>query len=213
MRLDTFQKLYEIEREWKYKLDDVILIPIAILTGVGSIVSYIVSIHPLTTNWFGYTSVGIVVLTVSSILLSLIFYALSYVNVRNWKKGYDYSHPTACTDINQYRIELISEGKTEDEADKEVDNFLIEVFSDCRDDNAKINYTRTQNVGYGRLFLLISVFLTFIISIMFIFNTMKFQDIVLAKKPKTTVKVTEGAIQVGKTLLNGQKPKPDSSGK
>jgi len=214
MRLDSFRQLYDSEREWKYKLDDVILVPIAILTGIGSIVSFIISNHPVESGIFGYIYLGFVILTFISVFLSLIFYTLSYINIRNWSKGYDYSHATPCNEINDYRKELINEGQTEDEADKGVEDFLIETFSDSRDDNLKINTQRAKKVGYGRLFLLIAVFFTFFLSIMFIFKTMKFQDINFAKKPKTTVKVNEGAVQDNKTLLTSHpKPKPDTGTK
>ncbi|SDS84217.1 hypothetical protein SAMN05216490_1924 [Mucilaginibacter mallensis] len=212
MRLESFRDLYNSEREWKYKLDDIILIPIAILTGVGSIVSFIVINHPITLNFEGYINLGLIILTLISVLCSLVSYTLSYVNISNWSIGYDYSHPTACNDVNAFRDELISEGKTDLIVEKETDDFLAEMFSDCRDGNFKTNEHRAKRVGYGRLFLLISVFLTFFLSIMFIFSSMKFQEINFAKKPPTTVKVTEGSIIKDKTLLIAT-PKPDSGKK
>ena len=212
MRLETFRDLHNSEREWKYKLDDIIVIPIAILTGVGSIISFIVANRPIALNLGGYINLGLIILTLISVLFSLVCYTLSYINIANWSKGYDYSHPTACNEVNAFRDELIGEGKTDSIVEKETDDFLAEMFSDCRDENFKINQSRAKKVGYGRLFLLISVFLTFLLSIMFIFSSMKFQETNFAKKPKTTVKVNEGAVKSGKTLLTTT-PKPDSGTK
>ena len=183
MRLEQYQHLYELEREWKYKLDDVILIPIAIITGLCSILYLIIENKIFENNLLDYLFLFFYLVDIILIFISTIFYILSYIKPDFKQYGYQYSHIISCDSIEKYRKTLIEEdGKTPLIANEEIEGFFIESLVECTDDNRKNNRERARYVSKARLFLYIAIVFTFIISTFFTITKMKFANNLITPK-------------------------------
>ncbi|BDB52149.1 hypothetical protein [Flavobacterium ammonificans] len=171
--LEIYKEFYFREIDRKNELNNIINIPIIIITGIISVQFYFYS-QQIENSLKIYLEV-LSIISALSILYS-IFYLLK--SFGNFFKNHSYKELNEMNSIYKYERELIKEQKKTADAESLFLEYLNEQFSDCASHNFLINKTRTEDIAKSKKGIFIS---TILFSIIFLISI-----ITMAKKTENT---------------------------
>lgn len=174
--LEIYKEFYFREIDRKNELNNIINIPIIIITGIISVQFYFYS-QQIENSLKIYLEV-LSIISALSILYS-IFYLLK--SFGNFFKNHSYKELNEMNSIYKYERELIKEQKKTAVAERLFLEYLNEQFSDCASHNFLINKTRTEDIAKSKKGIFISTICTILFSIIFLISI-----ITMAKKTENT---------------------------
>lgn len=174
--LEIYKEFYFREIDRKNELNNIINIPIIIITGIISVQFYFYS-QQIENSLKIYLEV-LSIISALSILYS-IFYLLK--SFGNFFKNHSYKELNEMNSIYKYERELIKEQKKIADAESLFLEYLNEQFSDCASHNFLINKTRTEDIAKSKKGIFISIICTILFSIIFLISI-----ITMAKKTENT---------------------------
>ena len=174
--LEIYKEFYFKEIDRKNELNNVINIPILIITGIISVQFYFYS-----QQMEIYIKIYLEVLSIICALgiLYSIFYLLK--SFSNFFKNHSYKELNEMNSIYKYERELINEQDKIADAENLFLVYLNEQFSDCASHNFLINKTRTEDIAKSKTGIFVSIISTILISIIFLIT-----NITMAKKNENT---------------------------
>lgn len=143
--LEIYKEFYFREIDRKNELNNIINIPIIIITGIISVQFYFYS-QQIENSLKIYLEV-LSIISALSILYS-IFYLLK--SFGNFFKNHSYKELNEMNSIYKYERELIKEQKKIADAESLFLEYLNEQFSDCASHNFLINKTRTEDIAKSK---------------------------------------------------------------
>jgi hypothetical protein len=179
--LEIYKEFYFREINRKNELNNVINIPILIITGIISVQFYFYS-----QQMEIYIKIYLEVLSIICALgiLYSIFYLLK--SFSNFFKNHSYKELNEMNSIYKYEKELINEQDKIAVAENLFLVYLNEQFSDCASHNFLINKTRTEDIAKSKTGIFVSIISTILISIIFLIT-----NITMAKKNENTEPVVK----------------------
>ncbi len=179
--LEIYKEFYFREIDRKNELNNIINIPIIIITGIISVQFYFYS-QQIENSLKIYLEV-LSIISALSILYS-IFYLLK--SFGNFFKNHSYKELNEMNSIYKYERELIKEQKKIADAESLFLEYLNEQFSDCASHNFLINKTRTEDIAKSKKGIFISIICTILFSIIFLISI-----ITMAKKTENTIPIVK----------------------
>lgn len=174
--IEIYKEFYFREISRKNELNNIINIPIIIITGIVSVQFYFYSQQ--IENFLKLYLIVLSIISALSILYS-IFYLLK--SFSNFSKNHNYKELNEMNSIYKYERELIKEQKEIADAESLFLEYLNEQFSDCASHNFLINKTRTEDIAKSKKGIFISIICTIFFSIIFLISI-----ITMAKKTENT---------------------------
>jgi hypothetical protein len=191
--IEIYKEFYFREIDRKNELNNIINIPIIIITGIVSVQFYFYSQQ--IENSLKIYLVVLSIISALSILYS-IFYLLK--SFSNFFKNHSYKELNEMNSIYKYERELLKEQKEIADAESLFLEYLNEQFSDCASHNFLINKTRTEDIAKSKKGIFISIICTIFFSIIFLIsiNTMakKTENTKPIVKPVTTVQQPQSVL-------------------
>src|SRR6266850_6138588 len=142
---------YKLENERMDKLLDRIGLISVVLVVVGNIVAAFISVIPIPFR-FEYTHLLFYLPFATGIILA----ALSFVRTFAGLMPRKYQHPSV-SKVNERVAKSKAEGMKDEDIELGLKVLLIEMYSGCASDNAKLNARRREHVYWGLRFALIAV--------------------------------------------------------
>ncbi|WP_291104070.1 MULTISPECIES: hypothetical protein [unclassified Flavobacterium] len=174
--LEIYKEFYFREIDRKNELNNIINIPILIITGIISVQFYFYS-QQIENSLKIYLEVLSIICALS--ILYSIFYLLK--SFGNFFKNHSYKELNEMNSIYKYERELIKEQTKIADAESFFLEYLNEQFSDCASHNFLINKTRTEDIAKSKKGIFISIICTILFSIIFLISI-----ITMAKKTENT---------------------------
>ena len=166
--LDLYKEFYFREIDRKDQLNRAVNIPILVISAIISIQFYLFN-HTLSLN---VLTIGKVFgsLTFLSLLISLFYLVKSY---SNFFLSHTYKELANMVEVRNFETKLIEEQGNKKDAEFLFYEYLIDEFSSCAKHNFIVNKIRTEDLAHAKKILFISVFLTVIFSMIYIFSIIK----------------------------------------
>lgn len=174
--LEIYKEFYFREIDRKNELNNIINIPILIITGIISVQFYFYS-HQIENHLKIYLEF-LSLICLLSIIYSVIYLLKSF---SNFFKNHSYKELNEMNAIYNYEKELIKEQAKITDAESFFLEYLNEQFSDCASHNFLINKTRTEDIAKSKKGIFISIICTILFSIIFLISI-----ITMAKKTENT---------------------------
>mgnify|MGYP001038044828 CR=1 FL=1 len=163
--LNLYKEFYFREIDRKNDLNNAINIPILVITVIISIHFYLFNevLNPNVLD-FGKVLGSINFIT---IIVSMLFLIKSY---SNFYIMHTYRELSDMGNYHQYEESLNSELGDAKLAQMEFESHLVAEFSECAKHNFNVNKKRTEDLAKSKKFLFFAVFLTIILSIIYIIS-------------------------------------------
>lgn len=174
--LDIYKEFYFREIDRKNELNNIINIPILIITGIVSVQYYFYSQQ--IENYLKIYIEFLSLISLLSIIYSVIYLLKSF---SNFFKNHSYKELNQMNTIYNYEIELIKEQAKIKDAESLFLEYLNKQFCDCASHNFLINKTRTEDIAKSKKGIFLSVICTILFSIIFLISI-----ITMAKKTENT---------------------------
>jgi hypothetical protein len=161
--LEFYKEIYFREIDRKNELNNIINIPILIITGIISVQFYFY-------NQQIENSLKIFLEVLSLICALSILYSMFYLlkSFGNFFKNHSYKELNEMKSIFNYEKDLIKEQIRIEDAENIFLEYLSEQFSDCASHNFLINKTRTEDIAKSKKGIFISIICTILFSIIFL---------------------------------------------
>ncbi len=174
--LEIYKEFYFREIDRKNELNNIINIPVLIITGIISVQFYFYSqkIENYLIIYLEFLSL----ICLLSIIYSIIYLSKSF---SNFFKNHSYKELNEMNAIYNYEKELIKEQAKIADAESFFLEYLNEKFCDCASHNFLINKTRTEDIAKSKKGIFISLISTILFSIIFLISI-----ITMAKKTENT---------------------------
>lgn len=191
--LEIYKDFYFREIDCKHELNNIINLPILIITGIISVQFYFYS-QQIEIFLKIYLEILSIICALS--LLYSIFYLLK--SFSNFFKNHSYKELNEMNAIYEYERELIREQKKIEDAECLFLEYLNEQFSDCASHNFLINKTRTEDIAKSKKGIFISIICTILFLIIFLISitTMakKTENTKPIVKPVTTIQQPQSVL-------------------
>lgn len=193
--LEIYKEFYFREIDRKNELNNIINIPILIITGI-------ISVHFYFYGQQIENHLKIYLEFLSLICLLSIIYSVIYLlkSFSNFFKNHSYKELNEMNAIYNYEKELIKEQAKITDAESFFLEYLNEQFSDCASHNFLINKTRTEDIAKSKKGIFISIICTILFSIIFLISI-----ITMAKKTENTKPIVTTIQQPQSVLIKNSK--------
>lgn len=166
--IEFYKEFYFKEIDRKNELNNLINIPILVVTTIISINFFLFS-QKLNCNILLFGKFISIINLVS--VLYTTFYLLK--SFSNFFKTHRYKELTNMNKILNYENELNDEQENESDADYLFLEYLKTEFADCATHNFLINKTRTEDIAKSKKGIFISIIITLLFSIIYIISISK----------------------------------------
>jgi hypothetical protein len=201
---EFYKEFYFREIDRKNELNNVINLPILIITGIISVQFYFY-------NQKIENSIVIYLEVLSLICAISVIYSTYYLlkSFSNFFKNHIYKELNEMKSIYSYEKELIKEQEKKEDAEMLFSEYLNEQFSDCASHNFLVNKIRTEDIAKSKKGIFISVICTSLISIIFLISILT-----MAKKEESNTHVVKPITTVQKpesVLIQNSKQKKETN--
>ena len=199
--LDFYKEFYFREIDRKNELNNVINIPILIITGI-------ISVHFYFYTQQIQNSFKIYLFILSFIAGVSIIYSTFYLlkSFSNFFKNHSYKELNEMKVIYKFERDLITEQSKVEDAEKLFSESLVEQLSDCESHNFLINKTRTEDIAKSKIGIFISVITSILFSIIFLISILTMET--KEETNKSSVKPVSTVQQPQSLLIKNSKELP-----